>query len=464
MRILSALLGIVHFFILVSGCSTVKPLPPEYTSRSKTYISEPSFLSIPIEIPLRIIEEKLNQQFGAVIYDDNSYTRPTADDIKVKVYKNSPIKVSAFGDEILLTIPLKIWAQGRWTPCSFCPEIERQTVFDVEVFLKSKVSIQRNYQFKITTSSDGFEWKTIPRVSIGPINIPVSGLIEGVLDKQLQSITLEIDRNVNGSIDLKDQVAQVWNLSQNPLLLDDSTQTWLTIRPKALLLAPIVSTKTSMRITLGFESFMETNTGSTPVVTEKTKLPDLILAGKNNDEFTINVRSVLGFKEATAMAKSQMKGVRFSYKKRTVTVEDIAIYGKGELAYIKLLLDGSVKGNLYLYGLPRFNSKTNEFYFENLDYDINTRSVLIKAASWLLSSKLREQLQSQLKFSFDPEVMAIRQQLQAKLKYYTYQNLFTLRGTLNQFSVKDVYVAADHFDIVLNATGKALLVLEGIDF
>jgi hypothetical protein len=218
-----------------------------------------------------------------------------------------------------------------------------------------------------------------------------------------------------------------------------------------------------MKITLGFESFMETNTGSKPAGIQKTKLPDLILAGKNSDIFSVNVKSVLGFKEATALAKSQLIGQRFSYKRKTVSVEDIDIYGKGELAYIKILLKGSVEGYLYLYGIPRFNSKTNEFYFEGLDYDINTRGVLIKAANWLLSSLLREQLQSKLRFSFDAEVSSIRAQLSAKLKYYTYQNLFTLKGTVNQFTVKDIYVSSDHFDIVLNAEGKASLVLEGID-
>jgi len=50
------------------------------------------------------------------------------------------------------------------------------------------------------------------------------------------------------------------------------------------------------------------------------------------------------------------------------------------------------------------------------------------------------------------------------LKYFSYQNLFTLRGTLRQFIVKDIFVSADHFDIVLTAEGKASVVLEGVDF
>jgi len=464
MRVRLAISFIPAIVLLFSGCKTIQPSAPDYPAARKVYNKELSYVSIPLDIPLKLIEDKINLQFKSILYNDDSYTRPTADNVKIIVMKKRKITVGAVGGELLFTIPLNIWAQGRWDPCSFCPEVEKQTAFDVDVFLRSKVEILKNYQFRLSTSSDGFEWKTQPKISIGPINIPITALIEDVLDEQLQAITREIDRNVNGAIDLRDQVSQVWSLSQEPILIDDSTKTWLTVKPQSLLLAPVTSTKENLQVTLGLESFIETQTGTKPALKAKIPLPDLKQAGKGGQDFAINIQSVLGFKEATAIAKSQMVGQVFTAKKKSVKIEDIEVYGRGDLAYIRLLLSGSVKGELFLYGVPKFNGTTNEFYFENLDYDINTRSVLIKAANWLVGSSFQKMMQEKLRFSFDAEIKSIRSDLEAKLKLFKYKNLITLRGNIRDFSVKDIYVADDHFDIVLNANGRASVILEGADF
>jgi hypothetical protein len=459
-------LRISLFFIVLIwfGCKSIQPEAPNYPPARKTYTRTSSGINIPIEIPLSVIEERLNKQFRGVLYDDDSYTRPTNDDVKIKVYQNNRIVVGAAGDQLLFTIPLKIWAQARWKACSFCPEIEKQTIFDVEVFLKSKVEVLKNYQFRMTTSADGFEWRSAPTISLGPIDIPIARLLEGVLQTQLTNITKEIDKGVNSAVDLKSQISELWNMAQNPILLDDSSKTWLTMEPKNIQLAPITSNKQNMLINLGLETFIETKTGTKPADKTKSVLPDLKLTPQPAKDFSINVQSILGFTEATAIAKRAVLGKTFAWKKKVVKVEDIEIFGKGDLAYIRLLLSGSAKGELFLFGYPKYDGSNNTLYFDQLDYDINTKSSLIKAANWMVGSTIQKQLQNQLVFSFDKEVKEVRKDLEARLKNYKYKKLFTITGVITDFSVKDIYVADDHFDVHLNANGRASLKLDGIDF
>jgi hypothetical protein len=456
--------ALLLFLSALFSCTSIKTEAPTYEASRKTYSRTLSTINIPFDVPLKLIENKINAQFKGVIYDDDSYTRPTADDIKIRVYQNNHISVGAVGNELRFTIPLKIWAQVRFDPCSFCPEVEKQTIFDVEVYLRSKVEILKNYQFRISTSSDGFEWKSQPRIAIGPINIPIGRLLESVIDEQLQSVTKEIDRNVNGAIDLRDQIEVLWKTAQTPMLLDDSTQTWLRAEPKALLLAPITSDAANLHVSLGLETYLETYTGKKPNAPAHTPLPDLRMAGRGGSDFIIQIRSELGFDAATEIAKKQLVGQVFNYKKKAVKVEDIQIYGKGDLAYVRLVLSGSVKGELFLSGIPHFNSETNEFSIDQLDYDINTRSVLVKAASWLLSSTLKNQLQQKMHFSFDKEVSGIREDLSTRLKSTKYKNLFSVKGKLGSFKVRDIYVADTHFDIVLDANGDARILIESADF
>jgi hypothetical protein len=449
---------------LFSACKTIKPDEPIYETSKKQFTRSVSFVNIPLEIPLQVIENKINAQFKGVIYDDDSYTRPTVDDVKIRVYQNNRIGVTAIGNELKFTIPLKIWAQGRYEPCAICPTIEKQTVFEVEVYLRSKVEILKDYKFRINTVSDGFEWKSQPKISIGPINVPIARLLENVIDKQLQSITKEIDSNVNGLIDLRQNIESLWSIAQDPILLDDSSQTWLKAEPKALLLAPITSNQSALSIILGLETYLETFTGNKPSLLEKKPLPDLRTATRAAQDFTIQIRSELSFDAATEIAKKQLVGKEFYFKKKVVRIEDIQIYGKGDLAYVKLIMSGSLKGELFLSGIPTFNSQTNELSIEQLDYDLQSKNVLVKAGSWLLNGTLQKQLQQYMRYSFDNEISSIRNDLSSRIKKTKHKNLFTLKGNLKEFKVRGVYMAQDHFDIVLDVQGNAKIMFDSADF
>ena len=449
---------------LFSACKTIKPDEPLYETSKKQFTRSISYVNIPLEIPLQVIENKINAQFKGVIYDDDSYTRPTVDDVKIRVYQNNRIGVTAIGNELKFTIPLKIWAQGRYEPCAICPTIEKQTVFEVEVYLRSKVEILKNYKFKINTVSDGFEWKSQPKISIGPINVPIARLLENVIDKQLQSITKEIDSNVNGLIDLRQNIESLWSIAQDPILLDDSSQTWLKAEPKALLLAPITSNQSALSIILGLETYLETFTGNKPSLLEKKPLPDLRTATRAAQDFTIQIRSELSFDAATEIAKKQLVGKEFYFKKKVVRIEDIQIYGKGDLAYVKLIMSGSLKGELFLSGIPTFNSQTNELSIEQLDYDLQSKNVLVKAGNWLLNGTLQKQLQQYMRYSFDKEISSIRDDLSSRIKKTKHKNLFTLKGNLKEFKVRGVYMAQDHFDIVLDVQGNAKIMFDSADF
>jgi hypothetical protein len=127
-------------------------------------------------------------------------------------------------------------------------------------------------------------------------------------------------------------------------------------------------------------------------------------------------------------------------------------------------MSGSLKGELFLSGIPTFNSQTNELSIEQLDYDIQSRSVLVKAASWMLNGALQKQLQQYMRYSFDNEISSIRNDLSSRIKKTKHKNLFTLKGNLKEFKVRDVYMAQDHFDIVLDVQGNAKIMFDSADF
>lgn len=465
MRFLAASIFIIPMFCaLVPGCKPVKPKEPEYTVSQKRFVPELSVVNLPVDIPLKVLEDQINRKMGNLVYEDMSYTTPTVDDLKLLVLKKRPVTVGISGSELMFTIPLNIWGKGRWDPCSFCPEVEKETSFDVDVFLKSKLEIQKDYQFKVTTSSGGFEWKSKPVISLGPLNIPISSLLEGVLQKQIGSVTKDLDAQINSSVNLRQQVEEMWKLAQEPILLDDSSQTWLSVDPERLFMAPVSGSKTMVRIPLGMEAYIQTQIGQKPAPKQPKPLPELKTVARSNNTFVVQVRTVLRFEDATRIAQAQLGGQEFTYGKKKIKAEGIRIYGKGDRAFIHLVFSGSLKGELYLSGIPVYATETDEFSFTGLDYDINTRNILVRAGSWLLNSTFRNLLEEKLKFSFKPEMDDLRKSLRESLRDYRYKNLFSLKGELGKMSVQDIYVAEGQFDLALRLNGTANVKIEDLGF
>jgi len=428
------------------------------------YQREPSFFSLPIEIPIGLIEKTVNAQLGNVIYDDNSYTRPTADDLKLKVYKRETIVIHGKGEELFIKIPLKIWGQVRWKACQVCPEMEKQTIFDIDVFLRSRVDVLPDYSFKLRTQSDGFEWKRKPEISFGFININISHILEKTIQDQLKSIASDIDYQVNQTLALRSHVQSLWNLGEEIFLVDDSTNTWLRLNPHAVYFSPVRCDAAVIHLTLGVESFVETFIGSKPTNFLKTKLPDLILSQGTNRKISLNAIAHLSFEEATRLAKLSSLGLSFGDKKRKAIITDISVRGKEEFVLVDVKLEGKWNGLLQISGKPEYSSASNELRFSNLEFDLKSRNLLLKAAKWLSADAIARKLQEALVFSFEQDVISVKNKLDARFSNYTYQDVFTIKGNLHEFKVQQLIVSESGFVIILNAEGNAVLKLKSISF
>jgi hypothetical protein len=99
----------------ISSCSTTKQieaLKPEPDDASPlVYENETSFISLPIKIKLKDIENQTNKLLNGLIYEDKDIED---DDIEMKVWKLSAIKISEEKGKIKTVLPLKITVNYRY--------------------------------------------------------------------------------------------------------------------------------------------------------------------------------------------------------------------------------------------------------------------------------------------------------------------------------------------------------------
>jgi len=60
--------------------------------------------------------------------------------------------------------------------------------------------------------------------------------------------------------------------------------------------------------------------------------------------------------------------------------------------HIKVDFSGKKKGTIYLTGTPSFDAEKQRISFPDLEFDVKTKSALIKSAKWLFDKKITNML------------------------------------------------------------------------
>jgi hypothetical protein len=456
--------GAVLIVFNFCACKTVKAPEPEYLENAEQYIPKTSEIELPVSLSYKELSAYINSAMGTVVYEDLSYTVPEEDDLQLVVRRNTTIKTAQSGSDVLITLPLSIWSKARWSPCSFCPKPEKEFSFDVDVFVKARPSIDKAYVFKANLSSEGFQWKKKPVLELGPFDIPISGMIEKPLGKKIKESVSEAEKEINNAFSLKSEITRLWNSAAEPFLLDSASSTWLVIRPQKLYLQPITMGSQTITFTIGAEAQVNTYTGAKPSRPVLPPLPELIFRSERSNNFLVEVVSEIGFEDATIMAEKEIKGQEFSLGRKKIKIEGITVYGKGRRAYVQVVFSGRVRGTFYLSGVPAFDPEKEELYFENLDYDIQSKNLLLKSSQWLLDETLRSTLQKKLRFPAKEALSSIRKSLDAQLNNTVYFDQIVLNGKLKTFEVQGIYLTEKAFRAVISINGSAEIGLKNIKF
>ncbi len=446
--------------LLIYGCSPkINPAAPQAAVSNTIYAPELTVISLPIDIPNRLIEDSLNAKIKGVILDDQSYDKPEKDDLKLKVTINGRITTSSLNDVFYSSIPLKVWAQARYDACDICPVIEKETSFETIVYFSTKVTVSKDYKLITTTTSNGFKWVVEPKIFVGPVGIPIKGPVEKELVKALKFSAGEIDKSVSTGFDLRSNVQGVWKQLHEPVLVDSTTNTWLKVQPVEFFMSPIKGSPKSLKLNLGLKAYMETYTGRKPEAVLNPVLPELKTGAMPDNSFSINLTSRITFKEATNIANTTMAQQEYKVGKKTVRVDSLRVWGVDNKLAVKASLSKAIKGAVFLTGKPEYSVTDMRLRMREVDFDLNTKNVLHKSAAWMIDGLFSKKLEQQLIFEVGQQIDSVKTQINTTIADYKYQNLFTLKGKVDKLEVRGVYIEPEGIKVAISAKGTANIIV-----
>ncbi|RUT70898.1 DUF4403 family protein [Flavobacterium cupreum] len=419
------LISLFTVLAVFTSCSTsqkLETLKPEPDDASPlVYDSNPSFINLPITVKLHDIENQTNSILNGLIYEDNTIED---DDIEMKIWKLAPIKIQndpASPDKKIKTVlPLKATVKYRIGTKKLGVELYDVREFNLNgvITLSSEVALT-NWKLNTKTEFKSLDWNESPTMMVFGKSMPITYLVNPAISIFKSKIEKSIDGAIEKSMDFKPNVLSALEKICTPFQMSDTYESWLRIVP-----VEVYSTNAKLKndqfvLDMGMKCNMETIVGKQPE--SKFSASKIVLkpVAKIPNQISANIAAISTYTDASKIMTKNSAGQEFGSGSKKITVKNVAIWHKNDKMVIALDVLGSINGTIYLNGFPQYNPQTKEIYFDKLDYVLDTKSKLMRTASWLAQGLILRKMEASCRYSIQPNLEEGKKSMAAYLKNYS---------------------------------------------
>jgi hypothetical protein len=194
---------------------------------------------------------------------------------------------------------------------------------------------------------------------------------------------------------------------------------------------------------------------------QNTPLPEFNLNAPQAGSHVV-LEGNLPFDVATKILSQKLVGNKYVSSKYGVNIEDLLIYGSGEITVLKLDVTGDINGSVYLTGTPFYEISSDSLYIKNLDYSIESKNILANSADWFLHSGFRQMIADQTHWELGSQIAEAKEKISLILNppKVNSNSPSLLFGSINAIRPLGVYSNSDSFHIVVIVDGNVNLNLD----
>ena len=456
-------LSLICVFQLLLSCSTTKKieaLRPDPSNDSPiVFKNKTSFVAMPITITLSEIEHQLNKNLTGLIYND---TLLSDDKTQMKIWKTAPILLSEKNGNIISIIPLKIWAKFKYGTDFMGLNDTREISINGTITLNSASQLS-NWKLSTQSKIESFDWSESPSILVAGKNVPITYIINPTLRIFKDKIAKKIDDAIEKTCNFKPHVLKVIEKLSVPFKTSERYETWFKMVPIELYVTDAVLSKSKINLSMGLKCTMQTMVGQQPK--NGFDASKLVLKPVSDipENTTASVVAVSTYESASNIVTKNFQGQEFGSGSRKITVQKVALWHKDGKIVIALDVLGSINGTIYLAGIPNYNSITKEIYFDQLEYVLNTKSILLKSANWLMQGTILSKIQESCRYSIKGNLEEGKQSLKPYLTNYTPMKGVAVNGTLNDFEFEKVELTDKAIIAFITISGKLKIKVDGME-
>ncbi len=320
----------------------------------------------------------------------------------------------------------------------------------VTVGYTSTFSITPDFKFKSNTTLKKFETPDACEITV--FKYDATSLLRKEVTKVLKDLEDDIDKQI-GAIDIRSSIEDAWKSLSAPLSMNGYG--YLLLTPTNISLGKVRFDGKDALIDLHLTAKPKV-VSAVPSNAAAATLPKLS-SHKNSDGFDISLDIISNYDSLSAILSREIKGQKVMIKDNEVIFDQVKIHGanKNQLN-IEVAFSGKKKGILYLTGTPVFDTEKQIISFPDLQFDLRTKSALLKSAKWLFSDKITDLMRASSTFDLKPQLEEMKKMLEDQLNTSIAEGV-KLKASVQSLLLTGIYPAQDK--LILRVSTKGILKL-----
>ena len=450
------------FGLFLVSCKSIEPLAPsEKIIDPPISVAKASYLSIPIEITLESY------------YKSAESSIPTSFSGKEKNCEGLSYTYQLKRDPILF----KTNAQGLdfsthlsySLDLSYCPKCTnlfsnegnclvprffgscgiKEPMRSASISFATKLEMAANFTLKSSTNLTKLD--LIDPCEITLVNYDITSTLDKEIRKEMKTIQTEIDKEI-GKIDIKSTCASAWKQLQEIIPIE--SYGYLKLAPTKIALSTLKFNQNKVYFDLGIESFPTIQTEKP--ISKPIALPNLS-EFKKTDGFQLNMDIFASYDSLNQWVAKSVQGSEFLIKGRKIRLDSIQLIGAdGKRIHLSIQFSGARKGILYFSAQPKLDITKQLIYLNDIQFDLKTKSILLKSAKWLFNDQITKKLEYEAKVDLKSIITEAKHEITKSLNQDLEKNIH-LSGNVHKMDVIDLFPLKKGLFIRSEITGKLKL-------
>jgi hypothetical protein len=448
--------------VLFVGCKSIEPLAPTETIIDPPIsVAKASYLSIPIEINLesyyKSAESSIPTSFSGKEKNCEglSYTYQL---------KRDPIlfKTNAQGLDFSTNLSYSL-------DLSYCPKCTnlfsnegncvvprffgscgiKKPMRSASISFATKLEMASNFTLKSSTNLTKLD--LIDPCEITLVNYDITSTLDKEIRKEMKTMQTEIDKEI-GKIDIKSTCASAWKQLQEIIPIE--SYGYLKLAPTKIALSTLKFNQNKVYFDLGIESYPTIQTEKP--ISKPIGLPNLS-EFKKTDGFQLNMDIFASYDSLNQWVAKSVQGSEFLIKGRKIRLDSVQIIGAdGKRIHLSIQFSGARKGKLYFSAQPKLDVNQQIIYLSDIQFDLKTKSILLKSAKWLFNDQLTKKVEKEAKVDLKSILAESKNEITKALNQDLEQNIH-LSGNVQKMDVIDLFPLKKGLFIRSEITGKLKL-------
>lgn len=452
------LIALPSTFSLVSGQTVI-------TSNPISMENKLSFFKIPLKIDLKDLEKNANKFTPSTLYLDSI---PNEKTLSFNLYRTGSIEFKTINKgqtkwNLTSKIPCKITGTLNYGLRSIGIPLSDSRPFEMKAFvtLEHKL-IWRNWKIETESTIQKIEWIENPILKFGSKNIRITTLVEQGLSRYETEITTLIDSTLSKSLDLTPYLNDITNSLITPINVNESYNTWVLLEPNSFSVDNVKLNSSSLLGTIYFSGFIHTKVSTnTPKAFEFTdEIFNRSFPSNTSLGFNTQILLMATFEDTNQVLQKSMRNYTIGEGVKKITIKDICLFEEGDKVRIEIDFTGKLKGNISIFGTPKWNKENNEIYLDELAYDLRSDHWLTKSAAWIGKGTLLRTLQDACRFPLNEQLFEIRKKMDDMLSSFHPQSGIEIQGNINNLNINSVHMTSLGFEGIVECTGNVQMFIK----